>query len=72
MEQNVGELDRTARIALGAIAGGASLAILGGIISTSSLAAAVLGIVSVVLFVTATTRTCGAYSLIGVNTCERN
>ncbi|MCL9818033.1 YgaP family membrane protein [Natronocalculus amylovorans] len=71
METNVGEADRIARIGAGAVAGGLSLAILAGIVELGGSIAAVLGIVAVVMFFTAATRSCGAYSLLGMDTCKR-
>lgn len=71
MERNVGETDRLARIALGAIAGFASLGILGGVVAARKVVALVLGALAVVLLATGFTGTCGAYSLLGVNTRKR-
>lgn len=71
MEQNVGETDRLVRILLGAVAGLASLAILGGLLAASGVLALVLGIVAIALLATGATGNCGAYSVLGVNTCKR-
>jgi len=72
MEQNVGRTDQLVRIALGAGAGTASLAILAGVVSASSAIALVLGIVAVMLLGTAVTGTCGLYSALGLSTCPRD
>ncbi|QFU82204.1 YgaP family membrane protein [Natronorubrum aibiense] len=66
MNQNVGNADRLARFALGAVLGLVSLAILGGVISLPMVLSPVLGVLSLVLLVTATTSTCGLYSALGL------
>ncbi|MEF8780809.1 MAG: DUF2892 domain-containing protein [Haloferacaceae archaeon] len=71
MERNVGETDRLVRIAVGAIAGLASLGFLSGVLGQNGILALVLGVVAIAMLVTGFTRTCGAYSLIGVNTSKR-
>ena len=71
MERNDGETDRLVRIALGAVSGLASLGILGGVIAASGGLALVLGLVAVVLLATGAAGTCGAYQVLGVNTCKR-
>ncbi len=71
MEQNVGETDKLVRIALGAVSGIVSLAILGGVLALSGVIALVLGVVALVLLGTALTGTCGLYSVLGVDTCSR-
>ncbi|MEM3609672.1 MAG: DUF2892 domain-containing protein [Candidatus Anstonellales archaeon] len=58
-EKNVGELDRFFRLAIGS-------AILFAGIMTSSW----LGLLGIIPIITATTRFCPAYSLIGINTCK--
>lgn len=68
MEQNVGSLDKAVRVALGAVAGAASLAILGGAIPGSGVASLLLGVVAIVLLATGLLGTCGLYSLLGVDT----
>ncbi|QSG15139.1 YgaP family membrane protein [Halapricum desulfuricans] len=70
MEQNVGSLDKSVRIAIGAIAGIVSLAILGGQIGLPEIASPVLGIVAVMMLGTALTGTCGLYSVLGIDTCS--
>ena len=69
MAQNVGAADGRVRIGLGAIAGLASLAILAGVLSLPSLAAAVLGLGAVMLLGTAVTGFCPLYSVLGMDTC---
>ncbi|SIR92762.1 YgaP family membrane protein [Natronorubrum thiooxidans] len=68
MEHNVGKTDQLVRIALGAILGLVSLAILGGVISTTMVLAPILGVVSLVLLATGLTSTCGLYSALGIST----
>lgn len=68
MESNVGSLDSTVRVAVGAVAGTASLAILGGAVPGTPLVALVLGVVAVALLATGLLGTCGLYSLLGVDT----
>lgn len=71
MERNVGRTDQLARIAVGALAGLASIGVLAGSIPTSDVVALVLGVVALVLLATGLSGTCGAYSLLGVNTRGR-
>ena len=70
MEQNVGSLDKTVRIAAGAVAGLLSLAVLGGQVGLPAVASPVLGVVALVMLGTAATGTCGLYSVLGVDTCS--
>lgn len=70
MEQNVGSLDKNVRIAIGAVAGIVSLAILGGQADLPEIASPVLGIVAVMMLGTALTGTCGLYSVLGIDTCS--
>ncbi|MFD1686200.1 YgaP family membrane protein [Halobellus litoreus] len=70
MEQNVGRTDGIARVAIGAIAGVISLAILGNAVSGPAILSPILGIVSIMMLATGATGRCGVYSLIGVNTCK--
>jgi len=70
MEQNVGSLDKNVRIAIGAIAGIVSLAILSGQVDLPEIASPVLGIVAVMMLGTALTGTCGLYSVLGIDTCS--
>lgn len=72
MDKNVGEVDKLVRIALGAVSGIASLAVLGGMLALPNVAALVLGVVSLILLGTALTGTCGLYSVLGVDTCSRS
>jgi|AntRauTorcE11897_2_1112592.scaffolds.fasta_scaffold00014_111 hypothetical protein len=69
MNQNVGLTDKRARTVLGAVLGIGSLATLAGAVSLPALAAPVLGVVALILLVTAATGTCPLYSLLGVDTC---
>ncbi len=69
MERNVGSLDQNVRIAVGAVAGLVSLAVLAGQIGLPAVAAPVLGIVAVIMLVTGLSGTCGVYSALGVSTC---
>lgn len=70
MARNVGSMDRQLRIALGAIAGIVSLAILADTLSLPEIASPVLGVVALVLLATGATGTCGLYSVLGVDTCS--
>lgn len=72
MEQNVGSTDGTLRTVTGAIAGTASLAILAGTISLPTVLSPVLGVVAIMMLVTATVGTCPIYSLFGVDSCSRS
>lgn len=70
MAQNVGSMDRRLRTAIGAVAGIVSLAILAGTLELPEVASPVLGVVAIIMLVTAATGTCGLYSLLGVDTCS--
>lgn len=70
MEQNVGSLDKNVRIAVGAVAGIVSLAVLGGQVDLPEIVSPVLGIVAVMILGTAVTGTCGLYSVLGIDTCS--
>lgn len=70
MEENVGETDKYIRIALGALLGTVSIAVLGGYLEVNELVSPVLGVLSVALLVTAFTGKCGLYQALGRNTCE--
>jgi len=69
MNQNVGSTDKLVRTALGAVLGFGSLATLAGAVPLPTLAAPVLGVVSLIMLGTAATGTCALYSLLGVDTC---
>ena len=66
---NVGATDRTVRIAIGALAGIVSLAVLANAVPLPELASPVLGLMAVVLLGTGYTGFCPLYSLLGVDTC---
>ena len=68
MEQNVGQTDKLARIAIGALLGIASLAILGDYVSANEILSPILGVASLVLLATGATGTCGLYSALGIRT----
>jgi hypothetical protein len=70
MVKNVGATDRQLRTGVGAIAGIVSLAILAGALSAPAVLSPVLGVVALIMLVTAATGTCGLYSLLGVDTCS--
>ena len=70
MEQNVGSLDKNVRIAVGAVAGIVSLAVLGGQVDLPEVASPVLGIMAIMMLGTALTGTCGLYSVLGVDSCS--
>lgn len=69
MERNVGSTDKAVRVAVGAIAGLLSLAILAEAVSLPAILAAVLGGASLLLLATGVTGFCGLYSVLGLNTC---
>jgi hypothetical protein len=69
MKQNVGSLDRKARMLLGAVAGVVSLAILANAVSLPEIASPVLGLVAIIMIGTSVTGNCPIYSLLGVQTC---
>ena len=69
MAQNVGATDGSVRIALGAIAGIVSLAVLANALPLPALAAPVLGLGAVILLGTAVTGFCPLYSVLGMDTC---
>ncbi|MEF8880874.1 MAG: DUF2892 domain-containing protein [Candidatus Nanohaloarchaea archaeon] len=72
MERNVGDSDELVRILLGALSGLASLAILAELLpeglTIPEIASPILGLVSVILLVTAFTGKCPLYSALGINT----
>jgi hypothetical protein len=68
MERNVGSTDALVRIALGAVLGLASLAILGNALDAPMLLSPVLGVVAAIMLTTGLTNTCGLYSVLGVRT----
>jgi hypothetical protein len=70
MERNVGETDKLVRIAIGAVLGIVSLAVLGNAVGLPEIAAPILGVLSLVLLGTAATGTCGLYAVLGVDTCS--
>ena len=70
MRQNVGSLDRTVRIAVGAVAGLVSLTVLGGLVDLPAVVSPVLGVVALAMLGTAVTGTCGLYAVLGVDTCS--
>ena len=70
MSQNVGSLDRQLRTAVGALAGTVSLGTLAGVGGVPTILSPLLGVVALVMLVTAATGTCGLYALIGVDTCS--
>ncbi len=70
MPVNVGDTDKIARTAIGAVAGAASLAILANSLSLPEVLSPVLGLVAVVLLVTSYTGVCPLYSMLGIDTCS--
>ena len=68
METNVGETDKLVRIAVGAVAGAVSLAILAGAVDQSALLSLVLGIVAILMLGTGLTSKCAVYSALGMST----
>lgn len=72
MDRNVGSVDQSTRVVAGAVSGSVSIAILLGAISLSGVVSLGLGVVALVLFTTALTGNCPAYSLLGINSCSRS
>jgi hypothetical protein len=68
MEKNVGSLDKTVRVAVGAVAGAASLGMLADAVPGGGLAALLLGVVAIAMLATGFLGTCGLYSVLGVDT----
>ena len=72
MAQNVGSVDQALRTAVGAVSGAVSLAILTGTVSLPTVLSPVLGIVAIMMLVTASMGTCPIYSIFGIDSCSRN
>lgn len=72
MNNNVGSVDQTLRTAAGAVTGVASIAILAGVGSLPTVLSPVLGVVAVMMLVTAAVGTCPVYSMLGVDSCSRS
>jgi hypothetical protein len=68
MERNVGNLDRTTRLAVGVVAALAGLLVLLDVVGGGPLVGGALLVVGVVALVTGLTRRCLAYRLLGVRT----
>ncbi|WP_440990880.1 YgaP family membrane protein [Haloarchaeobius baliensis] len=77
MERNVGSTDRLVRLGLGAVLLVVAIVVGLGVVGVGSGTVAtvgaplVLGVVGLVLLVTGYTRTCPAYSLLGIRTLRR-
>lgn len=72
MDRNVGSLDKVLRTAVGAVGGVTSIAILANIVSLPTVLSPVLGIVAIIMFVTAAVGTCPVYSTLGIDSCSRD
>lgn len=71
METNVGLMDQKVRIAVGAVLGLVSLAILfTEMVPLPEIASPVLGVVSIILLATGYFRKCAIYQALGMNTAE--
>ena len=70
MDRNVGSLDRTVRIALGALVAIAGVAAVGGYWAAGVAVGAVIALLGVVLVVTGTTQRCPIYAGAGIDTCD--
>lgn len=70
MEQNVGSMDGTVRVLIGAVAGLLSVAILASAVSLPAIASPVLGVVSLIMIGTSLTGFCPLYTMLGLNTCS--
>ena len=71
MDTNVGATDQSVRTIIGAVAGGASLAILFGLLGGPAILSPVLGLVAIIMLGTAATNSCPLYSVLGMSTCPR-
>lgn len=72
MNRNVGSTDKTLRTAVGAVSGAVSIGILAGIVSFPTLLSPVLGVLAIMMLVTAAVGTCPIYRLFGVDSCSRD
>lgn len=72
MNRNVGSGDKRLRTAVGAVAGTTSIAALAGAVSLPAVLSPVLGLVAIMMLVTATVGTCPIYSMLGVDSCPRD
>ena len=70
MKQNIGSLDGTVRILIGAVAGLLSLAILASAVSLPAIVSPVLGVVSVIMLGPGLIGSCPLYTLLGLDTCS--
>lgn len=70
MERNVGDLDRTVRIALGVLVAMAGAAAIGGYWTAGAAVGALIVAIGAVLVVTGTTQRCPIYAGAGIDTCE--
>lgn len=74
LEKNVGKYDQIVRAVIGIVAlavGGAGIAGVGGVGATLGTYGGVVAAISGAVFLfTAVTGTCGAYMLLGVDTCN--
>jgi hypothetical protein len=70
MERNVGSIDRTTRVLLGAVAGLLSLSILMSAVPLPVIASPVLGVVSLIMIGTSLTGSCPLYTVLGIDTCS--
>jgi uncharacterized membrane protein len=71
MEQNVGGLDRTARLVAGPILAVVGILILLDIVATSPLLGGALVLVGAVFLGTGLTQMCIIHRVLGINTCKR-
>ena len=70
MNKNVGGLDRQVRVALGAILGAVSLAILANYLEAQMILSPVLGVISLLLLATGYTQKCPVSDAVGRDTYE--
>ncbi|WP_302080102.1 YgaP family membrane protein [Salinibaculum rarum] len=71
MEQNVGGLDRTARLVVGPILAIVGIATLLEVLDLGTVFGAAALLFGVVFLVTGLTRVCFLHRLLGINTCRR-
>jgi len=70
MKNNVGAVDRQARLVVGALLLAAGLASLGGLLGLGTTVGAVLALVGVVLVATGLVRVCLVYRVLGLDTSD--
>jgi len=70
MKHNIGAVDRTTRILIGAITGIVSLLTLTNVVSLPAVVSPVFGVIALVMLGTSVMGSCPLYTLFGINTCS--